>query len=618
MHTLNIGEEESEQFFRIVVGKLKLNGGAVFCGAGISFHSGLPLANEMVSAILQKLGLNEAETIAILNSEFPFEAFMETIQLEKNIDIVLDVFKEGQPNTTHRFIAQLIKHGFITTVVTTNFDLLIEKSLAELGLFEGRDYDKYSSENDFGKVDWNNKRIKLIKIHGCISKKDEVAITLQLVANRAHSTNKNHMIHRIFSKDVHETILVMGYSCSDIFDISPQLQTMVNNHSNVLFIEHLLSSEDFDFTLEDLALKPIKNPFTNFKGGQRVVINTDRFIELLWNALIPHTNYQFIKHPKVSWQNFIDSWFAAAEKVNPGVPHHLAGRLLSRISENEAALRHFEKGIAVALQINDLESYGSELGNLAMSYISLSRYPEAKNLLEQSLRICKAIGNIQGEISQSEALGNVYRILHNYPKAEELLNTALHLSEQHGFQRTIGTCLGDLATTYNDWRQFEKAIECAEKGMVISHALGNKQAECSQLLSLSTAYFNLSNSVLAEQYLNEAYTIAMAIGNTYAQCMILVNFSAVHFQKKDYERTLETSTKALLLSKEIKHVLSIGQSSFYVGRAFVSLGKIIEGIDHLNNALIVLQDFYDQNHPYIHAVKAELNIAEYAKQYAGL
>lgn len=86
---------------------------SIFCGAGISFNSGLPLATDLVKNILAALDIKEADASIILNSNIPFEFFIETIRNEVSVDEILEIFSNGEPNTNHELIAELVKAGFI-------------------------------------------------------------------------------------------------------------------------------------------------------------------------------------------------------------------------------------------------------------------------------------------------------------------------------------------------------------------------------------------------------------------------------------------------------------------------------------------------------------------------
>src|ERR1700709_2622375 len=80
----------------------------IFCGAGISINSGLPPAIGLLDKILIQLNIDLADKDLLIRPDWtlaiPFELFFETF-LDNNDDhSVLDLFKAGEPSTTHLFL----------------------------------------------------------------------------------------------------------------------------------------------------------------------------------------------------------------------------------------------------------------------------------------------------------------------------------------------------------------------------------------------------------------------------------------------------------------------------------------------------------------------------------
>lgn len=168
-----------------IVGEIKKGKLSIYCGAGISFNSGLPVVNQLLGYLFKKLNLSNTECNALWDSDTPFENIMEKLISESELTEFQNIFAEGTPNINHLFIAKLIKNGFVKIVYTTNFDLLIEKALVLEGLELEKDFKVYKTEKKLREINWNETSVKIIKIHGCASAQEEMAITLsQLASNR--------------------------------------------------------------------------------------------------------------------------------------------------------------------------------------------------------------------------------------------------------------------------------------------------------------------------------------------------------------------------------------------------------------------------------------------------
>src|SRR5262245_7600161 len=131
----------------------------VFAGAGISFDAGLPVVNQLVPFILGQLGVSPKDTDIYMSSRFCFEEFMQTLlELSEQEDPLelLDIFAEGLPAANHTWLARLARRGYLTTVITTNFDALIEAAFEHEGLQREKDYQVLHREEDFTGVNWSD------------------------------------------------------------------------------------------------------------------------------------------------------------------------------------------------------------------------------------------------------------------------------------------------------------------------------------------------------------------------------------------------------------------------------------------------------------------------------
>lgn len=588
------------------IGKsIKGQSAAIFCGAGISFHSGLPLVSDLIKKILAVIDIHEKDASIILNSNIPFEFFIETIRNEVSVDEILEIFSKGYPNTNHELIAELVKSGFIKTILTTNFDLLIEKALKSRGLQKGIDFEVFSCEEEFGKVNWNNDKIKIIKVHGCISNKSEMAITLDAVASKTVCVNKNNIINNFFSQEVNPNVIVIGYSCSDLFDISPQIELIEEKTSELFFIDHVTNSSIC--TIEDISLKDYKNPFKTF-SGKRINVDSDYFVKEIWQTLV-EKQYQF-KSFSTSWTENVNSWLIQAIQTNSiGIKHHLPARLYYNIGEYEYSVKHCEQGIGIAQKENNQAVFYSELGNLGMALNALGRYNEAKRCLEESVNACHDMGNVQGEIAQLQSLGNIYRNLGEFDAAIKVYMSAVKLAEKEDIDG-LCTSLGNLASVFTQTEQPVEAIKCLEQGLKIALDIGNKQSEGSMLCSLGIAYFQSGNIEKANQLIQESIKITRSIGDKQGECMALLNISNLNLQQENFDQCLANATSSLEIAQSIGIRQSEAGANYNIGSAHFFKGESKSAIPYFVKAIEIYSDIYGVEHRHTQAAIKYLLHAE--------
>ena len=173
----------------------------VFCGAGISRNSGLPIANELTRTILEELPIKAVDINEIIESDLPFEAFMEYLSESSDISNILNIFVDGKPNTNHVLIAKLAKYGYLKKIYTTNFDLLIEKALEIEGLIKNKDFEVRFYEYDFLDLDLISResKIQIYKLHGSVEDENSIRTTIRSISNRSLSDKRMNLIRNIFS-----------------------------------------------------------------------------------------------------------------------------------------------------------------------------------------------------------------------------------------------------------------------------------------------------------------------------------------------------------------------------------------------------------------------------------
>lgn len=370
-----------EQIF-LIRDALKKQEVAFFVGAGISWRSGLPLANELKRYILQKLQINEKEIKEIMECKhLPLERFMDvisspsrsvyksymhTLLLKPKFSSALKMlalFRKGKPNLNHVLIARLVKEGYVRWVITTNFDLLIEKALMNEGLRRGSDFKVYCNEKQFAKMNLNNfNGAYIVKIHGSIDNIESVRATFQSVSDTTLSKIRQDFVKYLFSAIPHyRRILFLGYSASDDYDIEPGICAAREDRKEIFFVEH----SDNEKMLKDMEPEDYSNLFGKFIGSW-IRYNTDDFILKLCLSFktkgffLEKESYDDLRElqrkQSAIWTKYVDSWskkLGATENKRNFVRYYITGGLLLHIVNLEKAMSCFRKALKISKIIGD-------------------------------------------------------------------------------------------------------------------------------------------------------------------------------------------------------------------------------------------------------------------------
>lgn len=108
---------------------------AILIGAGCSKSAGIPLAGEIVDHIKDRYprAYKRAEEKAKTTPIYP--ECMAKLSSSERRDMIGNYVDKASINWTHVAIAQLIKHGYVDRVLTTNFDPLVVRACALVGEF---------------------------------------------------------------------------------------------------------------------------------------------------------------------------------------------------------------------------------------------------------------------------------------------------------------------------------------------------------------------------------------------------------------------------------------------------------------------------------------------------
>ena len=376
---------EVENAINAIASSINAGGTIIFCGAGISRDSGFPVVNEFVPYVLLTLCAGSEEIPAIeaslkdiadvqqrqdrlkqiiakkmevspevidkIINSLPFEAFVETLRDNSKIDKIFEIYDAEayephvEPNTNHMMLARLVATGKVRTIVTTNFDQLIEKALEQQGKQAGRDYDVIYREDDFERIDWAQDRCRLIKIHGSIDDKQAMAITLSQVAKQELSAARAGIIRHVFSQGDHKQVLILGYSCSDVFDLSPQIEALAENLKQVCLVQHSGIPK-----IENIREQEQKNPFKAFDSSTRLFFNTGDLVEALWKATLkePYQDHKALK-TSPDWKAKVQAWYADSMQTHSEViKDNIPGLLFFTVCEWQAAIGRYERVLSYA------------------------------------------------------------------------------------------------------------------------------------------------------------------------------------------------------------------------------------------------------------------------------
>lgn len=579
---------------------------AVFCGAGISFNSGLPLVGQIVECILQELGATPTEQQALLNAAMPFELFMQTLQEQSNIDALFEMFDGGEPNANHFLLARLMRAGLLKAVCTTNFDTLLERALAACGMDAGRDYELYATNEELESIDWDVGLPKLVKVHGSVTDRPGMAITLRQVAGRVLTVGRGHVVDRLFRKADHDTTLVLGYSCSDQFDISPRIASYPRSAITVLLVEHerVLRAE------EPIASRVERNPFRRF-NGKRLFLNTNDLVRDLWSSLLEEPSLDATSKMDDAWKERVRNWASrdlASEARRSAVISSLsfaAGRpqlglvrlqgerprgqnaaeqlvaLINKGAGLNAAGRHDEgikflgQAMGLAQALDHRMALRQVLANLGMAYAAKGHDSMALRISQEGERLALADGDSRMVGACRDTISTCYANLGDIAEALRYAKLALKEFVDLGEFRYAAVVTGNLGLLEEKRGALKEALVLHERAFAMTETIGDAVAGQGHLTNIVRLARSLNKPKTLDRYEAKAAAAVTSGDSDHDRAIATANYAnhlstsgkplealplyehALELLRQcgdDYGIALHSSNRAITLSKLKRHV----------------------------------------------------------------
>jgi hypothetical protein len=314
---------------------------------------------------------------------------METLLSNSQDNSILSLFESNTPQRNHRMLARLAKRGLISHIITTNFDMCIEQTLDELGV----DYCKVMDQDDLQQVRHDSSLVSLTKLHGCISSKAKLGTTIRAVANHRGVEWRESAIESILKGNRVNSLLVLGYSFSDRFDINP-IFTRRRFPVKVIVIQHADSGIP---CISPLTALGAGHPLSLY-NGVTITLNTDIIVEELWKLLFEEVSPTLVTiDPQL--HSKLGIWFAKIEKEHGNAIRPLLAALLFKTANKYSLSNEYaDEALALMDQIRQPFEANTALQTIGDNYRDLQDIVNSQKYLRRAFRIAS-----KGRLKQRKA-----------------------------------------------------------------------------------------------------------------------------------------------------------------------------------------------------------------------
>ncbi|NVM28263.1 MAG: tetratricopeptide repeat protein [Candidatus Helarchaeota archaeon] len=616
-------------------------------GAGCSIDPPASLAagREMMVALIKHICLeDEIEKILKLD-DLRFEGVVEIVRdfIDPELSLI-DYYEEStNPNYQHFFLADRIKQGHF--VLTTNFDFLIEEALIQLQVANQDILPVITKEDFIENSDPESLcmlgKCPIYKIHGSTKnyitgKNTRNSLITTLQAFGRYKEGMNVFQVEPYKKELFENVsknrslIIMGYSGSDDFDIIPTLRTktILANLKNIFWVRHIENDDseakvyEIKPALDDrvFTLKGDKVSFFlyNVKFRQhslnvyKVDVNVSLFASNLINkpkkpiqSTARYNPAEWLKNHLptptkldkalisiniyMGFGNYLD-----ARRCAEGILPHAEetkdqqkifelknglGLIHRKLGNYEIAIEYYSEALKIA---NDLDNIFDQLTikiNISSVLYSQGYLDVALNENQELLKFSKRLyEEIQDEtlleiIGQAENnIGNILMIRGNYDDALERYQEALSAKEQLVDLVGKATCLNLIGEIYFLQDEYDKAFEKVKEAYRISYELGYPEGEVRSGYHIGRILNIQDKLEAARSWLVGTLRIAKRIMNENMIGEIMYQIGSVNEKLRNFGEAIDYYKNALESFVKQKNTGGVRDVIKNLGFMFVNLG----------------------------------------------
>jgi tetratricopeptide (TPR) repeat protein len=495
----------------------------------------------------------------------------------------------------------MMKQGHF--VITTNFDYLLEYALLDSGINKNdiipvitkEDFNQYSDPEQLVR----DCQFPVYKIHGSPQNiitnrdtKDSLVATIQAFGSgkEGESVFQLEPHKRLLFENISDgrTLVVMGYSGSDDFDIVPTLKQL-DKLKQIVWIDHspkesksVIQSvhSESNFSAKDKVGKILHEIQQMGFGVQlfRVSMHTSEVGNFFHQQKIKVSQISFSEDPKV---------FLSREINTPDefLKFHIPFEIYEKMSLVEDAERCSRVIADRARTQKNLKWESSALNNIGILLHRRGIVDEGLRYLKDALAINEQIEYLPGK---AECLTNIGMILDEKLNLDEALTyyeKSLAIYENLENQKEIATVFNNIGMVLYRKGNFDEALTYFKNGLTLAEQLGNLRSKAVYLNNIGLVLVEKAKLDEALSYYKEALAIAKQLGNLWSMSTYLNNIGDLLRGKIKLDEALSSYKEGLAIAKQLGDLRRKEYSFFTIGRILFEMEKYEQALQYFEERL---------------------------------
>jgi len=272
------------------------------------------------------------------------------------------------------------------------------------------------------------------------------------------------------------------------------------------------------------------------------------------------------------------------------------GRVELMSGNPKASLDPLNRGLSLAIQVDNQEQKGTILHVLGAAYSYLNKPDDALQNYTQALEIRRRLGQKKGIADSLNMIAITYDGLGKSDLALKNYNAALATYREIDDKQDRGAVLLNLGQFHNDRGKYDEALKLLKQSLQIQRDVHNQNSEALCLNNIGNTYFFKSDYDDARIYFEQALQLREKINVPSDIALTVHNLAEVSTKSGQYEQASSQYMRALELYRNAGDKHGTAMEAYSMGSVFEYQGRYGSAVSSKKQAV---QDFRDaQEHSF--------------------
>jgi tetratricopeptide (TPR) repeat protein len=261
----------------------------------------------------------------------------------------------------------------------------------------------------------------------------------------------------------------------------------------------------------------------------------------------------------------------------------------------QAALEPLNKGLSLAIQVDNQEQKALILHAIGVSYRLMNKPDEAMRNYQEAMDINRRLGLkrllavslVEMALVQS-SLGKPDAALAGYEQA-------LKIQNEIGIKKEAGDTLIDMGVVYQDRGQYDKALQAYKESLQIQRDAGDQNYQALCLNNIGYVYLSRGDSDNAFTYFQQALQLRETLNVPGDIADSLHGVGQAYGATGQYDQALATFLRAMELRRKASDTRGAALESHQMGLVFQYQGRFGAGLSAMQDAIKPLRDLKDRS-----------------------